>query len=231
MLTPLYVRLTRKRGARIAEPETGTHYQITTIKMETLKKEISFIDADNKRARVTAEITKRNGYPEFTLSGQYTSSHGQVIDHIKPANDDQRELVQAWKSYHLKDVSGVPGFREYLDALLSRIEKAETEREDKKLEGDAAILENMDHEGIEEDQLEAVKAYVSVMGTDDLSDFQESYAGDFMDDRDFARDVAESMGAINDDLEWPHTCIDWEQAARELMQDYSEEGGYYFRNI
>ena len=37
----------------------------------------------------------------------------------------------------------------------------------------------------------------------------------------FAQDFAEDIGAINKDATWPNTCIDWEQAARELQMDYT----------
>lgn len=39
--------------------------------------------------------------------------------------------------------------------------------------------------------------------------------------QDYAQELAEDIGAINSDAVWPHTCIDWEQAARELKMDYS----------
>ena len=38
---------------------------------------------------------------------------------------------------------------------------------------------------------------------------------------DYAQQFAEDIGAIEDDARWPATCIDWEQAARELQQDYT----------
>jgi len=38
---------------------------------------------------------------------------------------------------------------------------------------------------------------------------------------DYARQFAEDIGAIPDDASWPCTCIDWEQAARELAMDYT----------
>ena len=37
---------------------------------------------------------------------------------------------------------------------------------------------------------------------------------------DYARQLAEDIGAIPDDAQWPCTCIDWERAARELAMDY-----------
>jgi antirestriction protein len=37
----------------------------------------------------------------------------------------------------------------------------------------------------------------------------------------YAQELAEDIGAIKADSTWPHTCIDWEHAARELRYDYS----------
>lgn len=41
------------------------------------------------------------------------------------------------------------------------------------------------------------------------------------DFENYAREYAEDVGAIPSDASWPCTCIDWEQAARELQMDYS----------
>lgn len=38
---------------------------------------------------------------------------------------------------------------------------------------------------------------------------------------EYARELAEDIGAINRDMNWPLNCIDWEQAAKELKYDYS----------
>lgn len=85
---------------------------------------------------------------------------------------------------------------------------------------------------IEEDMLDAVRAYMKVMGTEDLKDFEESYSGSFGNDEDFARELAESLGETGKNFtQWPYYCIDWEYAAREIMCDYSEQDGYYFRNL
>ena len=37
----------------------------------------------------------------------------------------------------------------------------------------------------------------------------------------YARELADDIGAIKDGASWPYTCIDWEQAARELQMDYT----------
>lgn len=39
--------------------------------------------------------------------------------------------------------------------------------------------------------------------------------------RTYAEELADDIGAIPRDAQWPLTCIDWEQAARELRYDYS----------
>lgn len=38
---------------------------------------------------------------------------------------------------------------------------------------------------------------------------------------EYARELAEDIGAISGDERWPATCIDWEKAAGELQYDYS----------
>lgn len=61
-----------------------------------------------------------------------------------------------------------------------------------------------------------------------LESIEEAYVGSFDNDEDFAQEQAESCGALNDNAVWPYTCIDWERAARELMQDYNCANGHYF---
>ncbi len=208
--------------------------------MKTLKKEISFLDAEGHRARLTVEITDRNGYAEFTASGSFMGSMGQCLDHIKPANNAQRLLIGLWQDYHLKNIEKLPDnvqfwpdFAGHLEGILAEIEEKEKEREAEAEEkaGDDAILAKMEEEGIGEDQLEAVKAYISITGSDDLQNFEESYQGEFGSDEDFARDMAENLGEVPTATQWPHHCIDWEYAARELMMDYSVENGHYFRDL
>ena len=64
-----------------------------------------------------------------------------------------------------------------------------------------------------------------------IEDIDEAYSGQYDSDENFAADMAEQLGYINNDASWPYTCIDWERAASELMYDYTEENGYYFRNL
>ena len=63
------------------------------------------------------------------------------------------------------------------------------------------------------------------------SDIDEAYNGSYASDEDFAQETAESLGAIDKNAAWPMNCIDWDHAAKELMYDYSESNGHYFRNL
>lgn len=38
---------------------------------------------------------------------------------------------------------------------------------------------------------------------------------------EYARELADDIGAIPADATWPLTCIDWDHAARELSYDYT----------
>jgi len=39
--------------------------------------------------------------------------------------------------------------------------------------------------------------------------------------KEYAQQLAEELGLIENDSTWPHNCIDWDQAANELQVDYS----------
>lgn len=38
----------------------------------------------------------------------------------------------------------------------------------------------------------------------------------------YAQELAEDCGMLENATSWPATCIDWQQAARELQQDYTD---------
>lgn len=78
-----------------------------------------------------------------------------------------------------------------------------------------------------EQEIEVVEAALEC----DISDIDEAYAGSYKDDEDFAYETAQSLGSIDKNASWPMNCIDWEQAAKELMYDYSSDNGHYFRNF
>lgn len=83
--------------------------------------------------------------------------------------------------------------------------------------------------------IEVVQAYCKNTGepinSDSIREAEEAYQGTYDSDEEFAQDFAEEIGAINYATSWPNNCIDWELAARELMHDYFESNGHYFRNL
>lgn len=62
------------------------------------------------------------------------------------------------------------------------------------------------------------------------SEVKDKYVGEFYSHAEFAEDYAESTGAIDDTTEWPYNCIDWNQAASDLMLAHSEHNGHFFRD-
>jgi hypothetical protein len=73
----------------------------------------------------------------------------------------------------------------------------------------------------EADELAALKALASE-AADYAADWQcgetlirDSYF------QTYAQELAEDIGAIDPAASWPLSCIDWEQAARELQMDYT----------
>lgn len=83
--------------------------------------------------------------------------------------------------------------------------------------------------------IEAVQAYCKNTGepinSDSIREAEEAYQGTYDSDEDFAQELAEEIGAVNHGASWPNNCIDWEWAAREIMYDYFEINGHYFRNL
>ena len=85
--------------------------------MKTLKRKVSFIDANNNRQKVELEITTRNGYFEFTCSGE----SGQCQDRISPDGEFQELLIELWNKYHLNGMNA--GTEKQLNILKKSEEK------------------------------------------------------------------------------------------------------------
>lgn len=92
---------------------------------------------------------------------------------------------------------------EAADDLRAEIEAGERDADD--LDADEAALLAFDEDGDNE-----------------ISEYRDG-AGLIREDTfiDYAQELAEDIGAIGSDLQWPLYCIDWERAARDLRADYS----------
>jgi len=81
-----------------------------------MKREIVFLDADRNKVVAECEIKERNGYPEFTMSGEYKGGLGQVFDRVNPANEQQQKLINLWKDWHLNGMNaGTPVQQEAIE--------------------------------------------------------------------------------------------------------------------
>lgn len=84
----------------------------------------------------------------------------------------------------------------------------------------------------DEDRREAMGEYLDDMGADDLSDFDEAYAGQYSSGADFSERLCEELGTVPKDFpSW--VAIDWEQTWNGgLRFDYHiTDSGHVFRNI
>lgn len=118
-------------------------------------------------------------------------------------------------------IARIEDLRGEFDSWLETIEN-ETLRESLTVEDWAEGNEEAKHEGCEEGrELVTLEAF---------AEQAEGYASSWRygetlirDDHfeDYARQLAEDIGAINSDASWPNNCIDWERAANELQVDYT----------
>lgn len=91
--------------------------------------------------------------------------------------------------------------------------------------------------------LDAFDAYIGPRGLapnegllDAVPDFEDAFCGQWESERDYAMELADAMGVEPKEYVWPTSCIDWEQATRELFMDYSSApapsgGVYVFREV
>jgi len=75
------------------------------------------------------------------------------------------------------------------------------------------------------------QAYIDNVGEEyaEADNVSEAYAGEFDNDEDFTQDLLEQCGELPKDLP-AYIHIDWE-GTRDIMMDYFEVNGYYFRNL
>ena len=70
-----------------------------------LKENISFIDADNNLVNCELEIKQTSKGMEFSMSGSYDSSCGQIFNSINPRTKTQKRLIELWNKYHLNGMN------------------------------------------------------------------------------------------------------------------------------
>lgn len=118
--------------------------------------------------------------------------------------------------------------------VIARIEYLEQELADE--EGNVPTPETADEDEYRMEEIEELAALRA------LTEEAEGYAPDWQYGatlirdsyfEDYARELAEEIGAVSGEERWPLTCIDWEKATRELQMDYTEvsfgEVSYWIR--
>jgi len=113
--------------------------------------------------------------------------------------------------------------------VIARIEELESDLEAERERLSIAIA-LPDHENTiqgHRDQIEDLKNELAPLRAlagqgDYIEDWQ--YGATLIRDsyfEEYARELAEELDLIPTNATWPATCIDWEQAARELQMDYT----------
>lgn len=103
--------------------------------------------------------------------------------------------------------------------IIARVEELETTLSGDDYHTDAELTDAQN----ELNALQSILADLQGMGGD------EQWRGDWYPItlirdshfRDYAEQLADDCGMIPKNAQWPLTCIDWEQAARELRYDYT----------
>lgn len=147
----------------------------------------------------------------------------------RPTNSDDiidsREVIEA--------IEELESERESLsDAFDEATEAAQEERDRKRPR--RAILRAL--EKAEDEARSALATWDESAEAEELKQLQklaneaEGYASDWRHGEtlirdshfeDYAQQLAEDIGAIERNVSWPYTCIDWGRAASELQQDYT----------
>ena len=107
--------------------------------------------------------------------------------------------------------------------IIERIEELENDIETQEESDDEPTQSMLKVLRDELEALTAIMAELQGMGGD------EQWRGDWYPMtlirdshfRDYAEELADDCGLVPRDAAWPLTCIDWDQAARELRYDYS----------
>ncbi len=113
------------------------------------------------------------------------------------------------------------GLRDAVTDAQDALKDASTDEEQESAQTD---LDNAEAE-FSKDEADELKALESLK--DDIGERGgkiNDEAGPFVHESDFedhARELADDIGAIPSDANWPCNCIDWEKAADELKMDYS----------
>lgn len=89
-----------------------------------------------------------------------------------------------------------------------------------------------EEETYDANQKEIYDAYEEIVGEEYFTkeSADEAYIGHYDSDEEFVQQLLEDTGDLPKDLP-AYIHIDWEWTAKEIMMDYSDDNGHYFRNL
>jgi len=142
---------------------------------------------------------------------------------------DADELFEAFAQLHSDEDDPEYMFQDYEadNVIRSMFSESMCSDDVQKIYDAIDLIEDSYHD------IEVIESAVSIFSCDIERAIQycdEDYNGEHNSDADFAENMANELGYMDNATSWPHNCIDWDYAARELMYDYSEHNGHYFRN-
>lgn len=152
---------------------------------------------------------------------------------ISNTNDviDTRDLIA-----RIEELEQELSFDYWEDEIVAHFSWSESEKENATEETKADALKAwLDHKQMQDEleELTKLKAFASeVEGyCDDYIHGEALIHEDYFEE--YARQLAEDIGAISKDAAWPNNHIDWEAAAEALKMDYTtaefDGATYYFR--
>jgi hypothetical protein len=153
-----------------------------------------------------APLSRSQTMPDVNNSQDIIDSR-DVIERIEELESERQDLLDA--------IEAAEEARDEAEEGTATLICATSEAEEA-----AAQLIDWDT-GPEAEELAALKSLASE-GADYAADWEhgetlirDSYF------KDYAMELADDIGAVDHSAAWPMTCIDWDQAARELKMDYS----------
>jgi hypothetical protein len=148
-----------------------------------------------------------------------------IVERMREDAESKREAAtQALEDGREDYAEHLTGDAEELESEANALEGSTDDEFSLIVAGTAYWINQDDTMGLDADELAELAALKA------LAEEAEGYADDWRHGaqliresyfEDYARELAEETGAITGTQCWPLTCIDWEQAARELAMDYT----------
>lgn len=153
--------------------------------------------------------------------------NSNLADRVTPYTDiiDSRDVIELIEQLE-GEIEALKEEKEELKSKIGELQDERDETENDRMDDEISELyekrQEIDVELEElQEQLDPLEA-LEVEGSSISSDWE--YGEALIADsyfQEYAQDLAEDLGYINKEVSWPYTCIDWEQAANDLKQDYS----------